>query len=73
MTSRYGELKVPALVITSRQDHVVEPSNSEHLVATYGGDIEHVWLERSYHVATQDFDRDEIERRAVEFVARVTG
>jgi carboxylesterase len=72
MTDRYGELTVPLLVVTSRQDHVVEPSNSEHLVATYGGPAEHVWLERSYHVATQDYDRAEIERRCVDFVARVT-
>jgi carboxylesterase len=71
MTGRYGELTMPLLLITSRQDHVVEPTNSEHLVATYGGDVDHVWLDRSYHVATQDYDADEINRRAGEFVARV--
>jgi len=42
------------------QDHVVEPSQSEHLAAHYGGEVDHRWLERSYHVATQDFDRDVI-------------
>lgn len=73
MTDRFGELTMPLLLITSRQDHVVEPANSEHLAATYGGDVEHVWLERSYHVATQDYDAADINRRAVEFVARVTG
>lgn len=72
MTDRYGELTMPLLVITSRQDHTVEPANSEHLAATYGGTVDHVWLERSYHVATQDYDRDEINRLAGEFVARVT-
>jgi carboxylesterase len=72
MADRYGELDVPLLLITSRQDHTVEPANSEHLAATYGGDVEHVWLERSYHVATVDFDADDINRRAGEFVARVT-
>jgi carboxylesterase len=72
MADRYGELDMPLLLITSRQDHTVEPANSEHLAATYGGDVEHVWLERSYHVATIDFDADEINRRAGEFVARVT-
>jgi carboxylesterase len=72
MTDRFGELTVPLLLLTSRQDHVVEPANSEHLAATYGGDVEHVWLERSYHVATQDYDRDEIHSRAADFVARVT-
>ena len=73
MTDRYGELTMPLLVITSRQDHVVEPANSEHLAVNYGGDVEHVWLERSYHVATQDYDAADIESRVGEFVARVTG
>lgn len=73
MTARYSELTMPLLLITSRQDHVVEPANSEHLVANYGGPLDHVWLERSYHVATQDHDRDEINRRAGEFIARITG
>jgi len=36
MTDRYGELTMPLLLITSLQDHVVEPANSEHLAATYG-------------------------------------
>jgi carboxylesterase len=72
MADRYGELALPLLLITSRQDHVVEPANSEHLAATYGGEVEHVWLERSYHVATQDYDRDDIERMTGDFVARVT-
>ncbi len=73
MSDRYGELTMPMLLITSRQDHVVEPANSEHLAASYGGEVEHVWLERSYHVATQDFDRDEINKLAGEFVDQVTG
>lgn len=73
MVDRYGEIELPLLLITSRHDHVVDPSNSEHLAATYGGPVDHVWLERSYHVATQDFDRDEIVALLGEFVDRVTG
>jgi carboxylesterase len=72
MTDRYGELTMPLLLITSRQDHVVEPANSEHLAAAHGGEVEHVWLDRSYHVATQDYDAADIERMTGEFVARVT-
>jgi len=71
MTDRFGELTMPLLLITSRQDHVVEPTNSEHLAANYGGEVEHVWLERSYHVATQDYDRADVERMAAEFVTRI--
>lgn len=69
---RYGELSMPLLLFTSSQDHVVEPSQSEYLAAKYGGDVEHRWLERSYHVATQDFDRDLIFTMSVDFARRVT-
>lgn len=69
----YGELKMPLLLFTSRRDHVVEPAQSEHLAAIYGGEVDHRWLERSYHVATQDFDRDAIFLAAIEFARRVTG
>ena len=69
MTDRYGELSMPLLLWTSRQDHVVEPTQSEHLAATYGGPVDHRWLERSYHVATQDFDRDTIFVESVAWLA----
>ncbi|MFV0309012.1 MAG: alpha/beta hydrolase [Desertimonas sp.] len=68
ITGRYGDLTMPLLLWTSRQDHVVEPAQSEHLARTYGGPVEHRWLERSYHVATQDFDRDTIFAETVRWV-----
>ncbi len=61
----------PVLVFTSRQDHVVDPKSSELLVARAKGPVEQVVLERSYHVATLDYDKDEIEARTVEFVTSV--
>jgi carboxylesterase len=67
LTGRYGELTMPLLLFTSRQDHVVEPSQSEHLASTYGGEVDHRWLERSFHVATQDYDRHDIIAAAVDF------
>jgi carboxylesterase len=69
MADRYGELSMPLLLWTSRQDHVVEPAQSVHLAATYGGPVDHRWLERSYHVATQDFDRDTIFVESVAWLA----
>ena len=66
---RWGEISAPLLLFTSSQDHVVDPADSVHLATTYGGPVEHVWLERSFHVATQDFDRDLIAERAVAFIA----
>jgi len=35
------------------------------------GPVEQVVLERSYHVATLDYDKDEIEARTVEFLRGV--
>jgi esterase/lipase len=34
--------------------------------------VERVWLEKSFHVATIDYDRAEVEQRTVEFAQRVT-
>jgi carboxylesterase len=66
---RYGELTMPLRLFTSRQDHVVPPSDSEFLAASWGGSVEHTWLERSYHVATLDYDRDIVAAGTVAFVA----
>ncbi len=61
----------PVLVFTSVQDHVVDPASSDVLAARVKGPVERVTLERSYHVATLDYDKDEIESRTVEFVTNV--
>jgi carboxylesterase len=72
MADRYGELKMPLLLYTSHQDHVVEPSQSVYLAEVYGGEVDHRWLDRSYHVATQDYDRETIFAGTIEFIRRVT-
>jgi carboxylesterase len=59
----------PVLVFTSVQDHVVDPRSSEVLLAQAKGPVDQVKLERSFHVATLDYDKDEIEARTVEFVS----
>jgi carboxylesterase len=64
-------VQCPVLVFTSRQDHVVDNASSETLVARAKGPVEQVVLERSYHVATLDWDKDEIEARTVAFVTHV--
>jgi carboxylesterase len=71
ITGRFGELTMPLRLFTSRNDHVVDPADSVHLAETYGGRIDHTWLERSYHVATRDYDRDLIVAECVAFVAGV--
>ena len=72
ITDRYGELRVPILIFSSPEDHVVSPESSAHLRDTAGGEVEFVTLERSYHVATQDYDRDLINERSLAFIERVT-
>ncbi len=67
-----GKIACPVLIMTSTQDHVVEPSNSDVLAAGVGGPVERVTLERSYHVATLDYDKDIVNEHAVEFALRVT-
>ncbi len=75
ITGRFGELSVPLLLLSSVDDHVVPPANSAYLHDAYGagdrGLVDFVSLERSFHVATQDFDRDLINERIIAFVDRV--
>ena len=66
-----GRIACPVLLLTSPQDHVVEPVSSDLVAASVGGPVERVTLERSFHVATLDHDADVVEQRAVEFVRRV--
>jgi carboxylesterase len=71
IADRYREITVPLRLFTSRNDHVVDPADSEYLAAAYGGPVEHTWLERSFHVATRDHDRDLIVAESLVFVASV--
>jgi carboxylesterase len=66
-----AEVGCPVLLFTSTQDHVVDPKSSSLLMERAKGPVEQVVLERSFHVATLDYDRDEIEARTVEFLTGV--
>jgi len=68
VAGRLGDISCPVLLFSSREDHVVPTSNGDLLASSVGGPCERVWLDRSYHVATMDYDRDEIEARTVAFV-----
>lgn len=68
----YGDITCPLLLFTSRHDHTVDPAQSDALAAAYGGPVERVMLERGYHVATVDYDKEIILARAVEFARQVT-
>lgn len=72
LAPQLGAIQCPTLIITSRNDHVVAPSSSDFLAERVGGPVERVFLDRSFHVATIDYDRAEIEARAVDFARKVT-
>ncbi len=63
-------VSAPALVIASREDHVVpEPANAAYIMSNLGSkDKEMLWLENSYHVATLDNDAEFIFEQAAEFI-----
>jgi carboxylesterase len=67
-----SDIRCPLLLFTSRQDHVVAPTASDLLASRVSGPVERVFFERSYHVATLDYDGPEINRRSVEFATKVT-
>ncbi|MGN6472882.1 MAG: alpha/beta hydrolase [Mycobacteriales bacterium] len=64
-----ARITTPTLVLTSRNDHVVEPANSDRLVAGIGSaDKRQIWLEDSFHVATLDNDLPRIVDESLAFV-----
>ncbi|MCU1392552.1 MAG: putative acylglycerol lipase [Ilumatobacteraceae bacterium] len=71
LETTYESLRMPMLLLNSPQDHVVEPAQAEFLATHYGGPLERITLERSFHVATQDFDKELIFSSSVEFADRV--
>jgi carboxylesterase len=72
LTIGLSEIELPTLILSAPEDHVVPPTNSDMLASLLRGPVERVSLDRSYHVATLDYDRDLIEARVVDFACRVT-
>lgn len=72
LAEKLGDIRCPALIMTSRQDHTVAPVSSDILADRVSGPVERVFFDRSYHVATLDYDQQELETRAVEFARKVT-
>ncbi|WP_375423146.1 alpha/beta hydrolase [uncultured Friedmanniella sp.] len=69
--SNLGRVSQPVLVYWSRQDHVVDPSSLALIKAgVRSAELEVVVLERSYHVATLDYDAADIFRGSGEFFRR---
>jgi carboxylesterase len=72
-----GELRrvtQPALLLHGRNDHSVPVVNLELLARKLGSrQVEMHVLERSWHVVTVDYDREEVARLAIGFLDRLEG
>jgi carboxylesterase len=68
---RLGDISCPTLLLSSREDHVVDPVSGDVLVSSVAGPVERVFLEDSYHVATLDNDAPLVEAKVVAFAAAV--
>jgi len=67
------EVEAPLLLMHSRADTQVSPRNMPYIYERVSStDKEMVWLENSGHVITEDLDKEEVFRRAWEFVARLS-
>ena len=71
LRSRLSEVRCPVLLITSAEDHVVDAAAKELVATEVSGPVDVLRLTRSYHVATIDYDRAEVEQRSLEFLQRV--
>jgi len=68
-----SKITMPLLLMRSAVDHVVEPENAKAVLdGVSSTDITEIVLERSYHVATLDYDAEEIFRQSRLFIERVT-
>lgn len=66
---RLSYVTCPALVLTSTVDHVVPPSNSAYILENIRSKSAHqVMLPNSYHVASMDYDKDQIIEHTARFV-----
>jgi carboxylesterase len=68
-----ARMPCPVLVMYSRNDHSVPPANSKALLELIRGpELSELVLERSYHVATLDYDQPLIEERVTAFADRLS-
>jgi carboxylesterase len=65
----------PVLVVTSPEDHTVDPANGDAIAdgLTSAARVERFATPRSFHVPLLDYDAEPLEERIVAFVADVTG
>jgi carboxylesterase len=70
-----AEIRCPALIVTSPEDHTVDPANGDAIAEGLTGSprVERFATSRSYHVPLLDYDAEVLEERILGFVADVSG
>ncbi|MGE0879226.1 MAG: alpha/beta hydrolase [Acidimicrobiia bacterium] len=68
---KLAHIRQPMLLMNSVDDHVVEPVNGDIVAERVNGPVERLMLERSFHVATLDYDKELLVAKAVEFATRI--
>lgn len=72
--ARLGDVTQPMTVFWSPEDHVVEPINHETVMKDVSSARRTlIRLENSYHVATLDYDADDIFTESLDFIQRILG
>ena len=68
--ARLPQVTSPILVMHGRNDHTVHPGNARLIYdGVSSNDKDLVWLEKSYHVITLDYDRAEVYERTSGFIS----
>ena len=66
---RLTDVRCPVLVMHGSSDHTVKPTNARLIYESVASeDKQLVWCERSYHVITLDYDKNDVQRRTYEFI-----
>lgn len=66
------QIKQPTIIFKSKEDHVIPIENVKLTMDNISSqDKTLIWLENSYHVATQDFDKTLIFKKSDEFIKRL--
>ena len=65
-------ITAPVMVVSSDHDQVVDPANSDALANALVGRVTRLRLGDSGHVAALDFDRDQLCRELLSWLARLT-
>lgn len=74
MREALPNVRVPVLLIHSRDDHYIQDDSMEKIYSHLGAaDRQKVWVEGSGHVLTEEPKREEIYKTIADFIRRVDG